>query len=148
MEVGMLRVIAFSAALTLASVSFGQALVGPPQQGPARFDPDEVKPLLVMIEAQFDGGGTENGAGVIFQRRSRHVYIATANHVVRKGARGATAVRVYFPWVPGESFAGNVTDSSDAQLDLAVLIVDAMVPSPRGRWPVISSRDSDLPKLE
>ena len=78
-------------------------------------------------------GDTVIGAGVIFGATPDRLYVATANHVVRRG-RGPQATQrienleVKLNWLPGEWAAGQLLDDVDAELDLAVLSVK----TPRG----------------
>src|SRR5439155_16970764 len=46
---------------------------------------EEMKKLVVMIEARL-AGESSVGAGIIVGIRADNLYIATANHVVRRGA--------------------------------------------------------------
>ena len=94
---------------------------------PAQTDEEQVKPLLVMITAQWDDSRedpTQNGAGIIVGHSSDRLYIATANHVVRKGARAAKRVEAEMTWLPGEPKLATITPRHfDANLDIAVLIL-------------------------
>jgi tetratricopeptide (TPR) repeat protein len=88
--------------------------------------------LVVMIRGTM-AGDSVIGAGVIFGASQDRLYVATANHVLRRG-RGPQAAQkienleVKLNWLPGEWAAGQVLDDSDADLDLAVLSVK----TPRG----------------
>ena len=78
------------------------ALVGCFQIGTASAGPDEVKPLLVMIDGRLKEIGVF-GAGIILGVRSDRLYIATANHVVRKGTHQIENLRVQLKFLPGET---------------------------------------------
>jgi len=83
---------------------------------------EEAKDLIVMVRCEL--GGTETyGAGIIVGTRSDRLYIATANHVVRKGIHDAEDLRVELRSLPGESIEANLLDYADEDLDLAVLNV-------------------------
>jgi S1-C subfamily serine protease len=85
--------------------------------------PEEaVKPLIVMITSQF-ADGPESGAGIIFGQANDRLYIATANHVVRKGVQEARPVQVEFKWLPGEAIEAMLLSDVNSDLDLAVLAV-------------------------
>jgi len=83
---------------------------------------DRIKPLLVMISAQFDNA-SKDGAGIIIDHNVGRLYVVTANHVVREGPREAKSVKVRFHWLPGESFEAKLADNFDVSLDVAVLVV-------------------------
>lgn len=83
---------------------------------------EKIKPLIVMIKCRL-GDEESFGAGIIFGFGNDRIYIATANHVVRKGAQEAQNLRVQFIWLPGESIEAQLLDHSDNNLDLAVLAV-------------------------
>jgi len=86
-------------------------------------DPEEkIKSLIVMIEGRF-GDEVSFGAGIIFGFQLDRIYIATANHVVRKGTQEAQNLQVKFKWLPGESIEARLLKHSDKDLDLAVLAV-------------------------
>jgi S1-C subfamily serine protease len=89
-------------------------------------DPDAErlpKQLVVMIKGQIGEEGTV-GAGTIVGIRSDRMYIATANHVVRRGGNEIKDVRVLFDWLPGEWTAAKLLDTADHALDLAVLVIE------------------------
>ncbi len=83
--------------------------------------------LVVMIRGTM-AGESVIGAGVIFGASTDKLYVATANHVVRRGrgpqaAQRIESLEVKLNWLPGEWVAGQVLDDLDADLDLAVLSV-------------------------
>ncbi len=92
---------------------------------PARAGPNEVKPLLVMIEGQF---GTKQvyGAGIILGVGADRLYIATANHVVRRGGREIENLRVEMKLLPGEPLEAKLLSHKDSDLDIAVLSVGSV----------------------
>lgn len=81
--------------------------------------------LIVMIEGEFDEAGDEKtlGGGIIFGRDDDHVYIATANHVVRKGTRQVHSLQVKFRDIPDQAVPAELLENFDVELDLAVLRV-------------------------
>jgi hypothetical protein len=83
---------------------------------------DTVKELVVVISGELDGAEI-SGAGIIVGSKADRLYIATANHVVRKGARDAQNLRVELKSLPGETFQALLQTHYDADLDLAVLRV-------------------------
>jgi S1-C subfamily serine protease len=91
---------------------------------PARSQPSEetVKPLIVMIAGEL-AGSPAIGAGIIVGVGSDRLYIATANHVVRRGAQEAQKVRVRLRALPGEWIDARLLEDRDSELDLAVLSV-------------------------
>jgi hypothetical protein len=94
--------------------------------GPIREDAMEsAKRLVVMIDASINGD-TRPGAGIIFGLANDRVYIATANHLVRRGASQASPIQVEFKWSPGEPFAAELLTYYDTALDLAVIVVPSL----------------------
>jgi hypothetical protein len=85
---------------------------------------EKIKTLIVMITAKFMDPDEERfGAGIIFGLGNDRVYIATANHVVRKGPQESQSLRVRFKWLPGEAIEAKLLENSESNLDLAVLAV-------------------------
>jgi len=78
--------------------------------------------LIVMISGEVDSVATI-GAGIIFGTQADRLYIATANHVVRRGEHEAQNVQVQFKSLPGERVAATLLSHVDPGLDLAVLSV-------------------------
>src|SRR5262249_37073972 len=71
-------------------------------------------------------GDTRPGAGIIFGLAKEQIYIATANHLVRRGLSKASDIQVEFKWLPGQPVAAELlTYYDDRALDLAVIVVDA-----------------------
>ena len=83
----------------------------------------KTKPLVVMIKGTLADEDTI-GAGFIVGTANDRLYIATANHVVRRGGNEMKGVRVLFDWLPGEWIEAKLLDSADSNLDLAVLAVE------------------------
>ena len=81
---------------------------------------DEAKQLIVMIRCKL-GGVDTFGAGIVVGSRADRLYIATANHVVRKGLHEAEDLRVELRSLPGETVGANLLEHVDEDLDLAVL---------------------------
>jgi ankyrin repeat protein/S1-C subfamily serine protease len=81
-------------------------------------DLERTSQLIVMIE-------TENtlGAGIVFGRQNDRIYIATANHVVRKAGEAAHP-KVLFRAMPEKWFAAVPSEHFDSTLDLAVISVE------------------------
>jgi hypothetical protein len=106
-----------AAAVTLASYSAGQERTLDASQ-------DEVKDGVVVILSKFKE--TEAyGAGLIAGHHGDMVYIATANHVVRRGPEEATGVEIRFRRVPERRVRATLLERFDPRLDLAVLAVNA-----------------------
>ncbi|MEE8587464.1 MAG: SUMF1/EgtB/PvdO family nonheme iron enzyme [Acidobacteriota bacterium] len=76
-----------------------------------------------MIDAEI-GGVPTFGAGIIFAHTRNRLYLATANHVVRKGLKDAQDLRLRFLSLPGEPVEAKLLEDRDADLDLAVLALD------------------------
>lgn len=106
-------------ALTVASTALFAAGL---HVGPACAGSNEVKPLLVMIEGQIDKEQVF-GAGIIFGVGADRLYIATANHVVRKKWREIENLRIQLRSLPGEPLKAELLTKVDRDLDLAVISV-------------------------
>jgi S1-C subfamily serine protease len=78
--------------------------------------------LIVMIEGQL-GGELTAGAGILFGAQEGRLYIATANHVVRRGPAEAQGLTVQLRPLPGEPLPATLLRHADRGLDLAVLSV-------------------------
>lgn len=74
--------------------------------------------LIVMIKSRLG-----IGAGIIFGSRDDRIYIATSNHVVRRGSKEASDIQVALKSLPGQWFEAALTNHYDAapEVDLAVL---------------------------
>ena len=83
---------------------------------------DEVKTLVVMINAELDGGES-SGAGIVFNVAKNRLYIVTAAHVVRRGDADAENITVEFWELPGEQFEATLLSPLETSLDMAVLTV-------------------------
>jgi hypothetical protein len=91
---------------------------------------EAVKPLIVMLDVKF-GDVPEYGAGIIMAVSANRLYIATANHVVRKKKDvdsgdfiDANSIQVGFSWLPGEPHSARLLSTFEGKLDLAVIVVD------------------------
>jgi hypothetical protein len=98
------------------------AVAGRQVAGPAD---EEIKRLVVMIEARL-GGEPSVGAGIIVGIKADNLYIATANHVVRRGALDAEEVRIRFRWRPDTLVKAQLLPQRDSEMDLAVLDVTGL----------------------
>lgn len=76
--------------------------------------------LIVMIE------GLELGAGVIFGWDTAHLYIATANHVVRAGSKEAQNPQIRLKTLPDKLFKATLLANVDRELDLAVIRLEML----------------------
>lgn len=105
---------------------------------------EKAKSLIVMITGQLAGQETI-GAGIIFGVANDRLYIATANHVVRKGMQTVKNLRVFFKFLPGDSIEAKVTNS-DPVLDLAVLMIEELqkqkIPVDKLEWNVLADPDT------
>ena len=72
--------------------------------------PEAAKHLVAMISGQLgpEAHDLTSGAGIIFGYKDSHLYIATANHVVRRGAHMAKDLRVQLRMLPGETLAAEL----------------------------------------
>jgi S1-C subfamily serine protease len=85
---------------------------------------EKAKPVTVMINATIDDDARP-GTGIIFALANDQIYIATANHLVRRGTSEARDIRVEFKWLPGQPVPAQLlTNYDDRALDLAVIVVD------------------------
>lgn len=82
---------------------------------------------VVVVRAAFEGA-PNLGAGLLLGRDQDRLYLVTANHVVRRGASVAPQVQLSFKTQPGLVRAAQVLPHHDAELDIAVLAVDAVRP--------------------
>src|SRR5262249_45082431 len=106
-----------AAAVTLASHAAAQERTLDASQ-------DDVNDVVVMILSRL-GGTDAPGAGLIAGRNGDIVYIATANHVVRRGAEQATRIEIRFRRMPERLVRAALLERFDPRLDLAVLSVNA-----------------------
>jgi hypothetical protein len=103
---------------------------------------EEAKRAVAMINAGFDGD-TRPGAGIVFALANDRVYIATANHLVRRGARSATDIQAEFRWSPGEQFKAELLTHYDTSLDLAVIAVSGLTKTGAARAALSFDRIGD-----
>jgi len=95
---------------------------------------ETAKHLVVMIEGQL-GSDATSGAGIIFGYEGGQLYIATANHVVRRGALTATDLRVQLRMLPGEKLVAELMPQTQTGLDLAVLRVSGVKAPALAKFP-------------
>ncbi len=116
-------------ALVVGSVLSASSVVAEPQFGRLRESDEaekEAKQLVVMIDYQL-GGEERFGSGIIFGMKNNHLYIATANHVVREGkqeVKEAQNIRVQLKSLPSRSLPAKLLQDRDIKLDLAVISVE------------------------
>ncbi len=104
----------------LAALSMG-AVLGVVVLAQSDVDRDRAKAGVVMIRTQLPGGSAI-GAGVIVAVTPRDVYVATANHLLRRGGT-ASSIQLQFASRPGEWFDARLLDLRDVDLDLAAVVV-------------------------
>lgn len=80
----------------------------------------DAKSLVAMIEGRLAGADTF-GAGVVVGASHDMVYIATANHVVRKGTKEVEDLQVRVKSLPGQAIPGILLDDWSSDDDLAVI---------------------------
>ena len=88
---------------------------------------EEIKKLVVMIEAKL-AGEPSLGSGIIVGIRADSLYLATANHVVRRGARETEEIKLWFRWLPDRPVTARLLQhrDADAGMDLAVVEVTGL----------------------
>ena len=106
-------------------------------------NPDAVAPFVAMIRGAI-GDAPTAGAGILLGVANDRLYIVTANHVVRQGARDAQSLEVQLKWLPGEWFPARLLEHSDTTLDLAVLAVldAAKLNVPDLKWQALTRPES------
>ena len=79
--------------------------------------------LVVMIKSQLG-----LGAGILFGRKDDRIYIATSNHVVRRGTTEAQDIHVMLKGLPGQWLEASLSKHFDANpdVDLAVLSLEGL----------------------
>jgi len=113
-----------AAMIGVASQTGAKVLAGQRQPAPDISPEEKIKPLIVMLTAKFSDPDEERfGAGIIFGLGNDRIYIATANHLVRKGHQEAQSLRVRFKRLPVEEIEAKLLKDADPDLDLAVLAV-------------------------
>lgn len=97
------------------------ALAGTQTSQVSQPDVERVYDLVVMIESDIG-----LGAGIIFGRKANNIFIATANHVVRRGPQEASELRVQLKTSPGKWIPASLAPDFDAHsdIDLAVLQIE------------------------
>jgi ankyrin repeat protein len=85
-------------------------------------DLESTTQLIVMIDGvEF---GLKFGAGIIFGWDKERIYIATANHVVRRGSQEAQSPQIRLKALPDKPFKATLLQHADQELDLAVLSLE------------------------
>ena len=84
---------------------------------------EETSQLIVMITDQL-GSAPSFGAGILLGRDHDRLYIATANHVVRRGKQEPTSIRVALKFEPNKSVPAKLLDRCNPSLDVAVLAIE------------------------
>jgi len=87
------------------------------------------KHLIVMIEGNFGSPDTLTwGAGIVLGAHSDRLYVATANHVVRRGTVEALDLKIHLRALPGQAIpvtlAGHYDDGRE--VDLGVLVLEGV----------------------
>lgn len=93
--------------LTAALVLGAGLLVFGTRPGLAAEPKEEARRMIVMVRCTL-GGAETLGAGIVVGSRSDRLYIATANHVVRRGLHEAEHLRVELRSLPGEVIEANL----------------------------------------
>jgi WD40 repeat protein len=80
-----------------------------------------------VLRTQFSDGSVETGFGLIVAQTTKHVWIASPNHVVRGAAGNENPSKVEVRFYSGQqvSYQGELLPEHDAGRDLAVVRVDA-----------------------
>jgi ankyrin repeat protein len=84
---------------------------------------EQTAQLIVMLNVEYDEGTPTFGAGIIFNGEKDRLYIATARHVVERGALKPKSILVKFKTFPGKEIKATVS-KNETELDLAVLTVN------------------------
>jgi S1-C subfamily serine protease len=86
---------------------------------------EEATKLIVMVEGKLASTPTF-GAGIIFGWENNALYIATADHVVRRGEEEANDLTVKLKSQPNKSFKAVLLGHFNRDLDLAVLRIESL----------------------
>jgi alpha-tubulin suppressor-like RCC1 family protein/S1-C subfamily serine protease len=109
----------------IACLAFVAGLIGGDDasaQANVPADPDDsIKQLVVRIDTDIGFG-----SGIIVGSRADTLFIATANHVVRRGERAAERVEVRFYGAQDRPVNATLLSDADDSLDLAVLGVSGL----------------------
>jgi hypothetical protein len=111
------RLVELIIALGLCAATESRAQLETRSQAPE----ERIKRLVVRLDSDL-----EFGAGLILGASSDTLYIATANHVVRRGGREAQRLEVQFHGRSGKPVAAKLLPQRDDALDLAVLSVSGL----------------------
>jgi hypothetical protein len=106
-------------ALLTLSINEGLPLAGNVDTAEPLSSEEEVKRLVVMVEGKF-GADKNIGAGILFGASNDHLYIATANHIVRRGGQKLQELQVKLIWLE-KPIKADLMQEVDESLDLAVL---------------------------
>ena len=98
----------------------------------------ETLQMVVMLRGRLEAVEFV-GAGVIVGIQNDRLYVATANHVVRRAANEAEDLEVLLRWLPGEWLPARLLSDVDRNLDLAVVGVDNAdeLAIPRLKWDIL-----------
>ena len=105
---------------TLAAACLG-AMLGVAVIGQSEAERDAAKHGVVMVRTQLPGGSAI-GAGLVVALTPKEVYVATANHLLRRGGV-ASSIQLQFYSRPGEWFDARLLDLRDPELDLGAVVV-------------------------
>jgi S1-C subfamily serine protease len=109
----------------IACLAFAAGLIGGDDasaQADVPADPDDsIKQLVVRIDTDIGFG-----SGIIVGSRADTLFIATANHVVRRGERAAERVEVRFYGAQDRPVSATLLSNADDSLDLAVVGVSGL----------------------
>jgi ankyrin repeat protein len=104
------------------AVSFALSLTPAGAQQPSTFD-ERALELVVMLTGEIAGEPTA-GAGIVFGGKDGHLFIVTANHIVRRGAAAASNLQVRFRTHRDTPMPARLASNFDPALDLAVLAIE------------------------
>jgi ankyrin repeat protein len=86
---------------------------------------EQTSHLIVVLKVDFNEGSSENGAGIIFGHEKDRLFIATANHVVHRGALQPANIWVSFKTMPGKKQKATISKHiKSGDLDLEVLTIE------------------------
>lgn len=130
------------AAGALAIFTLPAAVAAHPRRGAIVQSREVAAQLVVMIQGTI-GDAPTTGAGIIIGLANDQLYVATANHVVRRGVSEAKDLKVQLKWRPGELIPANLLMDADVTLDLGVIAVpDAgRLRAPRFTWQALTRPD-------
>ncbi len=105
--------------------------------------------LIVMVESQFHGANDKvYGAGIVFGRDEKYVYIVSANNLIRNGDRVAEEINVKLRELDGKVFKASVQEHFSSSLDLSVLRIEhSATQEQKSKWCVQYDRLADKSSL-